>query len=174
MRLDQKYFVPFILVCAAFTMLFIVISSFNFTEQRQERFTDYTREYDELLTKTHPYINKSDSLRLGDMKGKQTMVLFWSSWSEKSAEIMNELDAVKSQRSDLNIVAALVKDATESVEEETLAHDFEYIDGTILFNELRAPGIPSYILLDENGELISTHVGYKEGEVTYLLILSSE
>lgn len=174
MRLDQKYFVPFILVCAAFTMLFIVISSFNFTERRQERFTDYTQQYSELLTKNHPYINKSDSLRLGDLKGKQTLVLFWASWSEKSAEIMNELDVVKSQREDLNIVAALVKDATESIKEETLVHDFEYIDGTILFNELRAPGIPSFILLDETGQLKFTHVGYKEGEVSDLLIPLSE
>ncbi len=174
MRLDQKYFVPFILVCAAFTLLFIVISSFNFTERRQERFTEYTMQYDALLTKTHPYIDKSDSLRLGDIKGKEILVLFWASWSEKSAEIMNVLDVVKAQRDDLTIVAALVKDAKESIEEGTLNFDFEYIDGTILFNELRAPGIPSFILLDENGELKFTHVGYKEGEVSELLMPSSE
>ncbi|MBO6523959.1 MAG: hypothetical protein JJ971_09045 [Balneolaceae bacterium] len=174
MRLDQKYFVPFILVCAAFTMLFIVISSFNFTERRQERFTDYTRQYNELLTKNHPYINKSDSLRLGDLKGNQVLVLFWASWSDKSAEIMKVLDEVKSQQENFKVVAALVKDATESIDEETLTHDFEYIDGTILFNELRAPGIPSFILLDESGELKFTHVGYKEGKVSELLMASSE
>ncbi len=170
MKLDQKYFVPFILVCAAFTMLFIVISSFNFTEQRQERFTEYTMGYEELLTKSHPYINKSDSLKLGDLQGSQTVVLFWASWSEKSAEIMNEFNEVLALRPDLNIVAALVKDATESIVDSTLSYDFIYIDGTILFNELRAPGIPSFILLDENGALISTHVGFKEGEVSNLLI----
>lgn len=170
MKLDQKYFVPFILVCAAFTMLFIVISSFNFTERRQERFTEYTQQYNELLTKSHPFITKNDSLMLGELTGNQTIVLFWASWSEKSAEIMHELDQVKLQRQDLNIIAALVKDATESIIDSTLTHNFEYIDGTILFNELRAPGIPSFILLDKNGELISTHVGYKEGEVKALLL----
>lgn len=173
MKLDQKYFVPFILVCAAFTMLFIVISSFNFTERRQDRFTEYTEQYGELLTKSHPFINKTDSLKLEDLKGTQTLVLFWSSWSEKSVGIMQELEEVKSQRDNFNVVAALVKDATENLIDSTLRYNFEYIDGTILFNELRAPGIPSYILLDENGDLISTHVGYKEGQVKTLLLSDS-
>lgn len=174
MKLDQKYFVPFILVCAAFTMLFIVISSFNFTERRQERFTEYTEQYGELLTKSHPFINKTDSLKLEELKGTQTLVLFWSSWSEKSTEIMQELEEVKSQRDNLSVVAALVKDATESLVDSAFGYNFKYIDGTILFNELRAPGIPSYILLDENGELISTHVGYKEGQVKTLLLSGSQ
>ena len=50
MRLDQKYFVPFILTGAVITMVFIVISSFNFKEKQQQIFEDNTAEYASLLT----------------------------------------------------------------------------------------------------------------------------
>lgn len=153
------------LMCALFTMIFIVYSSFSFKESQKERFTEYTLSYDSLLITPHPFVVKSDSLRLGDLKGSKTLVLFWASWSEKSSQIMTELDVVSERFPELNIIAALVKDVTDSAEEVLLDHDFEYIDGTILFNRIRVPGIPSYFLLDEEGNLVSTNVGFKEGEI---------
>lgn len=168
MKLDQKYFIPFMVTVALFTMLFIVFTSFNFKQQQQERFTEFTLAYDSLLTKNHPFINQNDSLRLGDLSGSQILLVFWSSWSDKSANLLNEIDILSQNRPNLEVVAALVKDATDSAEEALLEHDFLYIDGTILFNEIRVPGIPSYVLLDENGNLISTHVGYKEEAIKEL------
>ncbi len=165
MKLDQKYFIPFMVIVAVFTMLFIVLTSFNFKQQQKERFTEYTLEYDSLLTKNHPYIGKEDSLRLGDLAGNPVLLVFWSSWSEKSANLLNEIEFITQNDPTLKVVAALVKDVTDSAEEAIIQHDFIYIDGTILFNKIRVPGIPSYLLLDENGNLVSTHVGYKEGAI---------
>ena len=164
MKLDQKYFIPFMAIVAVFTMIFIVLTSFNFKHQQQVRFKEHTLGYDSLLTKAHPFIIKDDSLKLGDLSGNPILLVFWSSWSDKSAKLLDEIELI----SDLKVVAALVKDATDSAEEAILKHDYLYIDGTILFNTVRAPGIPSYLLLDENGALISTHVGYQKGVVNEL------
>ena len=165
MRLEQKYFVPFILAGAVITVIFIVISSFNFTDQRKERFTEYAQGYTALLTKSHPLITQQDSLRLGDLSGSKVLVVFWASWSDKSTKLMDELAEVSSSDNELSVVAALVKDATSSAEEILPNYDFRVIDGTLLFNELRTPGIPSYFFLNENGMLLSTHVGFKKGEI---------
>ena len=174
MKLDQKYFIPFMVIVAIFTMIFMVISSFNFKDRQKKQFTSYTLEYDSLLTKAHPYLGKRDSLKLGELSKKNTVLVFWSSWSEKSDQLLEEIDDVSRYDESFNVVAALVKDATDSAEEAFLKHDFIYIDGTILFNELRVPGIPSYILLDINGNLVSTHVGYKEGEFSEIITGSSD
>lgn len=165
MKLDQKYFVPFMVVVAITTMLFIVFTSFNFKEQQQVRFTEHTLAYDSLLIRNHPFILKEDSLNLGELSGDKTLLVFWATWSEKSKDLFAEIEEISSVNTDLNIVAALVKDVTDNAEEAILEHDFNYIDGTVLFNKLRAPGIPSYVILDENGTLISTHVGYQKGAI---------
>lgn len=163
MKLDQKFFVPFIAVCAAVSMLFIVLSSFNFKRQQEKDFTELTRDNKELLTQAHPYVGREDSLKLAELTGTPTVVFFWASWSGKSTEIMQEFDEFKYENPNINVVAALVKDATDEVDSILPEHDFIFIDGTVLFNAIRAPGIPSYLLLDEHGDLVSTHVGYKKG-----------
>lgn len=166
MKLEQKYFVPFMAVGALLTMIFIVYSSFNFKENQARRFTEYTAQYDSLLVLPNPYVIQEDSLRLEELQGSETVVLFWATWSEKSASIMKELNDLKKKEPGLEIIAALVHDATETAIPEIPDYDFRYIDGTILFNEIRVPGIPSYLLLDEEGRLIYTHVGYQSGQVS--------
>ena len=163
MRLDQKYFVPFMIIGALVTMVLIVVSSLNFKKEQQQRFEDFANNYPELLTDAHPYVGQTDSLRLGELKGSNIVVVFWASWSEKSVEIFHELDALQNNYPETKIVAALVKDATETAEEVLPQHEFIYIDGTIMFNDLQVPGIPSYILIDSEGKVITTNVGYQEG-----------
>lgn len=167
MKLDQKYFVPFMGISAVITMIFIVFASFDFKAEQVENFKQNTRSYEQLLTETHPLINEPDSLRLGELNGSKTIVLFWASWSEKSEQIMNELDVFASS-DEFEVVGALVKDATETAEIILPRHDFKYIDGTKLFNQLKVPGIPSYFLLDEYGEVQFAQVGYKENAVSLI------
>ncbi len=164
MKLDQKYFAPFIGICAIITMVFIVLASFNFKGKQDRQFRENTEAYSQLLVAMHPSINEADSIRLGDFSGKRSIVLFWASWSEKSEAIMQELD-IYSGNENYEVIAALVMDATETAEALLPNHEFTYIDGTRLFNDLKVPGIPSYFLLDENGNLVSTEVGYHEGVV---------
>lgn len=92
MKLDQKYFAPFIGIGAVITMLFIVYASFNFKSEQEENFRANTMQHESLLVNPHPYVNHGDSLRLAELNGKRIIVLFWSSWSDRSAEIMEEFD----------------------------------------------------------------------------------
>lgn len=161
MKLDNKYFIPFMLVGAAITALFILYSSFNFKEKQQNRFEKYTLEYDSLMVSSHPYLNIDDSLRLDQFLGHKTMLVFWSSWSEKSKELLKEVNSYQQMHPELVVVAALVKDATNSFDSTKTYASFRYIDGTRLFNKTRVPGIPSFVLIDENGKVIHNHVGFK-------------
>ena len=162
MKLEQKYFAPFIGIGAIITMLFIVYASFNFKTEQEENFRMNTMGHESLLVQPHPYLSHTDSLRLAELSGKRVIVLFWSSWSERSAEIMTEFD-IFAGNDGYEVVGAVVKDATETAELLIPNHDFIYIDGTKLFNDLKVPGIPSYFVLDERGEFVESFVGYREG-----------
>ena len=162
MKLDQKYFVPFMLVGAIITMIFIVYASFNFKAKQEANFRNNVSEFETLMTDMHPVLASEDSLNFNELAGKKVVLVFWASWSEKSAQILEELDQV-AERDDVQIVGATVKDATETAEEVLPAHDFIFIDAAKLFNDLKVPGIPSYILFDEEGNPIDVTIGYKEG-----------
>ncbi len=164
MKLDQKYFVPFMGIGAVITMIFIVFASFNFKDEQEANFRENTQNFEELGTMNHPIVGDvtTDSLRLNDLYGKQVIVLFWASWSDKSTELMDELDFF-ADNNEYAIVAALVKDVTDEASTVLPNHDFIYIDGTRLFNELKVPGIPSYFLLDKKGNFMASFVGYRKG-----------
>lgn len=146
-----------------------MISSFNFKAQQEEDFRDKTAAYDSLLTLPIPYLVGQDSLRLESLSGNTSVVVFWASWSDRSASIMAELHELQQQNAPVNIVAALVMDATATAIPEFPDYDFKFIDGTRLFNELRVPGIPSYFVLDASGKPVITKVGFREGEVSKVL-----
>ena len=162
MKLQQKHFAPFIGIGAIITMVFIVYTSFNFKTEQETNFRSNTQEYDRLLVEPHPYIGHGDSLRLAELVGKRVIVLFWSSWSDRSAEIMQEFD-IFAANDGYEVVGAVVKDATVTAEVLIPNHEFIFIDGTRLYNELKVPGIPSYFVLDERGDFIESFVGYRSG-----------
>ena len=147
---------------AVITLIFIVYSSFVFKKQQSDRFEKNARMSTDLLTKAHPYISNTDSLTLGELEGKDVIVLFWATWSEKSALMMDQLELILSSEPDVTVVGALVKDATDTAEPVLSDHPFLYIDGTVLFNDLKVPGIPSLLILDTKGKVITTHIGYQE------------
>lgn len=147
---------------ALVTMIFIVYASFQFKDKQESNFKKYISENENLLTEQHLIIAKDDSLSLNALQGEKVVLVFWASWSEKSAEMMAELDELASN-SDVTIVAAAVKDATETVAEVLPDHDFIFIDGAKLFNDLKVPGIPSYILFDPDGKVVEVTVGYRNG-----------
>ena len=56
----------------------------------------------------------------------------------------------------------MVLDATDDISKTKFLDGFVHIDGASLFNDLKVPGIPSYVLLDREGNLKYAHVGYQE------------
>lgn len=163
MRLKQEQFVPFMISIGVITMLVIIYSSFHFKNKQQQRFKENLVESDSLTTKYMRVIGASDSVSISDLKGNRSVLVFWASWSEKSELMMGEIEKAQFESDSLQVIAALVKDAEESLPEVKTYPRFIYTDGTEIFNDLKVPGYPSYIVFDENSAVINSQVGYRKG-----------
>ncbi|WP_421774444.1 TlpA family protein disulfide reductase [Gracilimonas sp.] len=163
MRLEQKQFVPFMIAVAVITMLVIVFSSFNFERKQRTRFNENIATSDSLKTMPLRILNSSDSTSVAGQKGNSTLLVFWASWSEKSTTMLDEIQKYTLENDTLIVLAGLVKDAEESLPEVPEYPGFTYLDGTHLFNHLKVPGFPSYILFDEESNIVTSQIGYEKG-----------
>ncbi|HET8864771.1 MAG TPA: hypothetical protein VFM80_03665 [Gracilimonas sp.] len=163
MRLEQKQFVPFMIAVAVITMIVIVLSSFNFTNKQHQRFVENVAESDSLTIMKMRVIGKEDSVRITDLKGQPSILVFWASWSDKSLSMLNEIQLLQSEIDSLVVIAAMVKDAEESLAEGRDYPEFIYTDGAHFFNYLKVPGFPSYILFDEESNVLTSNIGYEKG-----------
>lgn len=162
MKLDNKYFPAFMVVVAVLTAITIVISSLQYQDTQRERFIQSIQESDSLLTVPLLLVNEDDSVSIDQFKGNDVVIVFWSSWSEKSDLLLQEIYTLSDQTDSLTVISALVLDATEDIQDAKFMEGFVHVDGASLYNELKVPGIPSYLLLDKKGNLKYAHVGYQE------------
>lgn len=150
-------------IVAVITMLVIVFSSFNFQQKQQSRFKLSIATSDSLLTMPLRIIGSPDSTTISSWKGHPTLFVFWASWSDKSTAMLDEIQNYKMENDSLVVLAALVKDAEESLPEVRQYPEFMYLDGAHLFNYLKVPGFPSYILFDEEGRVLTSQIGHEKG-----------
>ncbi len=162
MKLDNKWFPAFMAVVAILTAVAIVFSSLSYKETQKERFEEAILESDSLLTKPLRLLQEADSVSISEFRGNSVVVVFQASWSEKSAQLLDEMLALKDEIDSLTIISAQVLDAEESIDFSKLNPSFIYVDGASLFNDLKVPGIPSYVVFDNNNEFVYAHVGYQE------------
>lgn len=163
MRLKQKQFVPFMVVVAIITMAVIIFSSFNFTNKQHQRFVENVAESDSLSIMEMRVIKNDGVVQMSDYKGQKSLLVFWASWSDKSRTMLDEIQLLQNEQDSLAVVAALVKDAEESLSEEKKYPGFVYTDGAHFFNYLKVPGFPSYILFDEDTKVLTSNIGYEKG-----------
>lgn len=163
MRLEQKQFVPFMVAVAVITIIVIVFSSFNFERKQRIQFNENIATSDSLLTMPLRLIGEKDSTTILAQKGNPTLFVFWASWSEKSKSMMDEIQLYTVENDSLVVLAGLVKDAEESLPEVRQYPEFMYLDGVHLFNYLKVPGFPSYILFDKQGRVLTSQIGYEKG-----------
>ncbi len=162
MKLDNKWFPAFMVVVAVLTALAIVFSSLSHKEAQKERFIEAVSESDSLLIKPLRLLQETDSVSISEFKGNNMVLVFQASWSEKSSLLLDEILALKDETDSLKVISALVMDAEETIDFSKLNSAFIYVDGASLFNELKVPGIPSYVLFDREGNFKYAHVGYQE------------
>ena len=118
MRLKQEQFVPFMIVVAVITMAVILFSSFNFTRKQHTRFKANIAQSDSLAIMPMRVVGAPDSVQVTDFKGQEMVLIFWASWSDKSTAMLDEIERLQAERDSLPVIAALVKDAEESLAEE--------------------------------------------------------
>ncbi|WP_340106423.1 TlpA family protein disulfide reductase [Rhodohalobacter sp. 8-1] len=160
MRLDQKYFIPFLLICAALTAIVIFLSSLNYASNQRETFREEIEEASISEWKLYHYAS-GDSLSFSQFKGSTVIVHFWSTWSDLSLELNSVMSQLQSEFSGIVIVAAAARDAENLVEEhiQTTDFDFVYVDGTPLYQELMVPGLPSQLFINRQGTIVDQNVG---------------
>ena len=160
MRLEQKYFVPFLLVCALLTAIVIVITSLNYASNQRETFREEVSETDLTGWKLYQY-ETGDSLSLAQFEGAPLIIHFWSTWSELSIELNDEMSRLKSEFPDLVILAAASRDAEEKVQEYLNRTDYGFVfaDGTSLYQELKVPGLPSQLFVNRQLSIVDQNVG---------------
>mgnify|MGYP003634276302 FL=1 len=170
MRIDNKYFPAFMAVMALASALIIVYSSFSYKKTEQKRFIKSIVENDSLTTHSLNYILNDDSVSVSDFEGEHVVLVFFSSWSEKSNFMLQEISSLADEVGSIEVIAAVVKDATDTINFDELPPTFNYVDGVSLYNDLKVPGIPTYVLFDKKGKYVFAHTGYQEGSGYDLLI----
>ena len=119
--------------------------------------------------------------------GKPIILLFWATWSGMSQEMnqrvleqlysdtANAIQPANSsisqnsslsqtsstQNSDIIVIAAAVRDDASSVirYSHSISAPFIYVDGTELFHQLKATGVPAQIFISREGTVTDLQIG---------------
>lgn len=116
---------------------------------------------------TLPFKGEADkALSLADFRGKVVLLNIWATWCPPCREEMPSLDRLNAKRggADFEVVAlsidrdtALVESFYEEFGIETLRGYFD--PSAQAPNSLRAPGVPTTLLIDRNGREIGRALG---------------
>jgi thiol-disulfide isomerase/thioredoxin len=108
-------------------------------------------------------------VRLADFKGKVLLVDFWASWCAPCAVSFPALDAIyREYRSrGVEIVAVNVDERQKDADRFLAAHPHQML---VVFDPrakavraFGAPGVPSSYVIDRQGMIRYTHLGYPDG-----------
>lgn len=169
MRIDPKFFNRFMIFCALITMVVIVYSTIRYTSTQQREFKEnaIAKEFNSL---TLPGFAGDEDLDLSSLNGNPYVIHFWSTWSGMSIDMNHHLDMLYRQSPHVTIVGAVVRDGDEQIRSYRTEnpHPFHFVDGTDLFHELKATGVPTQIFINSNGEAVDVQIGRDEEKVSEL------
>lgn len=165
MKLDQKYFIPFLAVVAIATALLITFFTISSQKGQREVFKNYILQQDSLRTERMPILGSDDSLAVTSFSNKFVVLDFWATWSNFSEDAHYQLsDLVRKYPNTLTVIAAVVKDQQKKIDDYIERHEFpfHYVDGTVVFNKYDIPGMPTEIIYNPEGEIIDVLFGYSD------------
>ena len=167
MRIDPKFFNHFMVVVAVFCIIAIIFASFLYIGKQEQRFLNRLdqRSLNELVFTN----DRGDTLQI--VPERTVVILFWSTWSERSLDMLEDLYRWHDEYPQFKVVSAYVKDAAEfaSVHDRPGADHFTLVNGTGAYQELRVPGVPSAIIFSAESDILHTQVGTKEQPVWHEL-----
>lgn len=163
MKLDNKYFVPFIVISAVIFSLFLAWFTIQTRRERQQAFIQHINQKDSLKYVMMPAYIKGDSLSVQSFNDKYVMLDFWATWtaafSKKSHEQLGRL--VEKYPNKLEVIVAVVQDKPKKVKDYIQQHRyaFHYVRGTKVFEKFGLPGVPTLLFYSPEGELLSIFTG---------------
>ena len=160
MRLEQKYFIPFIAICGFLTLIVIIYGTVNYSEKQKVEFRENISSVI-IDTVSFDLFSLEERLVMEELQGSPAIIHFWTTWSDRSLQVNQFLDRYKRENPELIIIAAIVRDGEEQVKDylDQQNHDFIVVQGTTFFQKLLIPGVPSQILVRRDGTLFDTQVG---------------
>ena len=166
MKLDEKYFVPFLAVVAIGAALLILFFTVNNQQGREQRFKEHLAEQDSIKYQPMPIINSQDSLGVTSFPDQYVVVDFWATWTESfSLGAHEQLKELKQNFPDnVEVLAAVVEDKSSNIEEYINRYEFpfRYVDGTHVFNKFGVPGVPTQLVYRPGGKLQAVFTGYAD------------
>lgn len=167
MKLDQKYFVPFLAVMAVVTALLIAFFTVSSQKGQREAFRQAIMQQDSLRNEYMPYIESNDSLRVSSLteNNKYVVLDFWATWSNYSVEVHRELTQLVGEYPErLEVIAAVVKDQPDKISAylERYNFPFHFVHGTTVFNKYQVPGMPTEIIYSPQGIIVDVYFGYSD------------
>jgi hypothetical protein len=163
MKLDEKYFVPFLAITAIGTAIVITFFTISNRESKQQTFQKQMAAQDSLQTAKMPLIAGHDSLSVSSFPDKFVVLDFWATWTASfSRRAHSQLTDLKMQYpGSLEIMAAVVQDKAGDIDEYMSRHEFpfHYVEGTQVFNSYRVPGVPTQLVYKPGGRLHSIFTG---------------
>lgn len=165
MKLDQKYFIPFLAVVAIATALLITFFTISSQKGQREVFRKFILQQDSLRTEQMVLLNKGDSLSVSDFQNKFVVLDFWATWSNFSEDAHYRLEQLVRQYPDtLEVIAAVVEDQQQKIDAYMGRHNFpfHFVEGTVVFNKYDIPGMPTEIVYNPEGKIIDIFFGYSD------------
>lgn len=165
MRIHPRYFNLFMIVVAIMTAIIIVYATFSYRQNRVEVFREHMMQVDTLDRVGFCRFSGQDSLSLERFAGRYVLLDFWAEWSEPSLESHKYLSGLSTAFQDtLQVIAASVRQDSAIVRAYRQAHDypFEFVEGTSFYNRMKIPGVPAQVLIDPQGVVIGTFVGFTD------------
>lgn len=167
MRLNPKYFVPFLLSTAAFCVLAIVYFNVRFMDNQQIRFAETIGDGTEIMETGFSEFFGDESVFPEQFAGRPVIILFFASWSSRSLEARHEvIDVAAASEAEPVIILAAVKDDSAYLQEykTDLSDGVRLVNATEFYNNARIPGLPALVAFYPDGELAGMHLGFKSSE----------
>lgn len=166
MKLDEKYFIPFLAILAVVSALLIVFFTVNSREGREQAFRKKMARQDSLRFASFPVIGSQDSLGVHSYPNSYVVIDFWATWTSSFSEgAHRQLARLKKQHPErLEVIAAVVEDKRQRVQQyiDRYRYPFHYVNGTRVFNHFGVPGVPTQLVYRPGGTLHSIFSGYAD------------
>lgn len=160
MRLDSKYFTPFLAVTTVVTLAVILYATISYLNRQQEEVRENVAdlEPEEMVFER---LTEEGEISAGQFSGRPVVIHFWATWSGRSEVVGEQIEKVQKSHPDLIVIAASVRDHPDLTLEWARSHQnsFHWVEGTRIYQDLQIPGVPSQLLIHRTGEIATLHVG---------------